>query len=164
MFPTRLPAATRNALASFLGHRPRVLAWAVTEDGELFALLDRLVIRDADGFSEVPWHDILSGGFGESAMHWTRMSTGDKVHIALVEPNSFPEVFKERVEATFLFQQSVYPKPGQIVVISARRNLLDTTKPVLWTAHPGRGVKMDDPETREFVETELARLRAEYAF
>lgn len=161
-----LPADVRARIADHLGARPRVLAWASTvEGGVVAALIDRLVLVREDGIEEMPWHDVLRGGFdGEGrSMRWTRMSTEETTVLPLVEPNSFPEVFKERVEATFLFQQAVFPKPGRAVTISARRNLTDADAPVIWTAHPARGVVMDD-EMLGFTEAELARLRAEYAF
>lgn len=161
-----LPKDAQARLAEHLGgRRPRVLAWARTGDGLVAALPDRLVRLRPDAVEALGWHDILTGGwdFATSSMHWTRMSTGAKTELVLTEPNSFPEVFRERVEATFLFQQAVFPRPGKAVTISARRNLMAAGEPVLWTAHPGRGVRMDD-EAIAFTQAELARLRAEYAF
>lgn len=145
--------------------RPRVLAWARTDDGVLVALHDRLVLITGSNAAPLGWHDILSGGWDDefTTMRWTRMSTGERTEVALTDPGSFPEVFKERVEATFLFQTAVYPRPGKAVTISARRTLAPGTAAVLWTAHPAPGVRMDD-ETIVFVQAELDRLRAEYAF
>lgn len=160
-----LPADALVRLTEHLGRRPRALAWARTEDGVLVALPDRLVRLRPAAVEEVGWHDILSGGWDQagSAMHWTRMSTGEAISVRLTEPHSFPEVFRERVESTFLFQQAVYPRPGKAVTISARRSHMAGDEPVLWTAHPARGVQMDE-ETMAFTQAELARLRAEYAF
>ena len=91
------------------------------------------------------------------------MSTGDEGQEHLTDPQSFPETFRERVESTFLLQQVVTPFPGRHVTISARRNLMDPTERVMWTAHPARGTHMDG-EILAYTEVELARLRAEYAF
>lgn len=158
-----LPAEYQSLLGST--GRPRVLAWARTNDGVVVALHDRLVLVTGTDAAPLGWHDILSGGWDDEnkTMRWTRMSTGERTEVALTEPNSFPEVFKERVEATFLFQTAVFPRPGKAVTISARHNLAPDAGAILWTAHPAPGVRMDD-ETIAFVQAELDRLRAEYAF
>ncbi|MFT3875254.1 MAG: hypothetical protein QM708_02335 [Propioniciclava sp.] len=158
-----LPAEFRALLPG--SGSSRVLAWARTEDGAVVALHDRLVLIAGTQAAPLGWHDILAGGWDDEnqTMRWTRMSTDDRTEVRLTEPNSFPEVFKERVEATFLFQTAVYPRPGKAVTISARRNLTDSDQPLMWTAHPARGVRMD-AETIAFVQAELDRLRAEYAF
>ncbi len=160
-----LPDDLAAKVSGFLGRRPRILAWGRTENGAVVALHDRLVHVVGDDVAELGWHDILRGGWdGESkTMRWVQMSTGETTRVPLVEPGSFPEVFKERVEATFLFQTAIHPKPGKTITISARRNLMDEGARVLWTAHPAAGVKMDE-ETVAFTEAELGRLRAEYAF
>ena len=160
-----LPADAKARLEAEVGRRHRLLAWGRTPDGYLIALEDRLVLIAPDAATQVGWHDILHGGWdGErTTMRWTVMSTGDQVSVPLPEPRTFPEVFKERVETTFLFQTSLHPGPGKTITISARRNLMDGEAPVLWTAHPARGTAMD-AETLAFTEAELGRLRAEYAF
>lgn len=160
-----LPDDLASKVSGFLGQRPRVLAWGRTEDGGLVGLRDRLLRVFGDEVVELGWHDILRGGWdGENqSMRWVQMSTGETTRVELVEPGSFPEVFKERVEATFLFQTAIHPKPGKTITISARRNLMDEGARVLWTAHPAPGVKMDE-ETVAFTEAELGRLRAEYDF
>lgn len=160
-----LPADIQTKVDAHFGRRPRVLAWGRTDDGAVVALHDRLVRIVADDVVELGWHDILRGGWDDKnqAMRWVRMSTGEEVTVPLVEAGSFPEVFKERVEATFLFQTAIYPKPGKAVTISARRNLMDDAARVMWTAHPAPGVRMDE-EAVAFTEAELGRLRAEYAF
>lgn len=160
-----LPDDIRELVATRVGRRPRVLAWGRTDDGAVVALHDRMLRVAGGGVSELGWHDVLRGGWDDKAraMRWVRMSTGEETIVPLVEPGSFPEVFKERVEATFLFQTAIYPKPGKAVTISARRNLMDDDVRVLWTAHPALGVLMDE-EAMAFTQAELTRLRAEYAF
>ncbi|QIK70996.1 hypothetical protein G7070_00255 [Propioniciclava coleopterorum] len=162
---TKAPDAVVEATREHLGASGRILAWAATDTGHLVALPDRmLILRTGLPTEELGWHDVLHGGFSEGGeMRWTRMSTGEKDGAHLTDPQSFPEVFKERVESTFLLQQVVTPFPGRHVTISARRNLMNPAERVLWTAHPARGTAMD-AETLAFAETELARLRAEYAF
>ena len=165
LFASRLPADVLASLQAHLGRRPRVLAWGRTASGAVVAAWDRLCVQDADGWADVPWHDILGGGWNDETreLRWRRMSTGEEASVALAAPNDLPEVFRERVEATFLFQQAVYPQPGKAVMITARRNLADDDDRVIWTAHPTRGVRMEG-ETLAFVQDRLAELRAEYAF
>ncbi len=160
-----LPADVQTQLDTEVGRRHQVLAWGRTEDGYLIGLRDRLVRIASGELTQLGWHDILRGGWDDEhkTMRWTVMSTGAKEEAVLVEPRTFPEVFKERVEATFLFQTSIHPRPGKSVGISARRNLMDESAPVLWTAHPALGTRMD-ADTIAFTEAELGRLRAEYAF
>lgn len=160
-----LPADVQARVDAHLGRRPRVLAWGRTDDGAVVALHDRLLRVVGDELVELGWHDVLRGGWDDKngSMRWVKMSTGEEFIVPLVEAGSFPEVFKERVEATFLFQTAIYPRPGKAVTISARRNLMDDDARVLWTAHPGPGVRMDE-EAVAFTEAELGRLRAEYAF
>lgn len=162
---TALPADLRDRVATHLGAGPRVLAWGRTPDGAVVALADRMLVVSPESVDELGWHDVLHGAWDDAgkAMTWTRMSTGERTVLPLPEPHRFPEVFKERVESTFLFQQVVTAQPGRALTISARRNLMDEREPVLWTVHPARGVRMDD-ETLAFAQAEVARLRAEYAF
>lgn len=166
LFAPRLPADAAASLAEHLGRRPRVLAWGRSDAGPVVALHERLAVLQADGWADVPWHDVLGGGWDDEArsLHWVRLSTGERVDLPLAEPGSLPEVFRERVESTFLFQQVLQLAPGKSLTITARRNLVRPEAPVLWTVHPGRGVQLDDPDTRAFAEAELGRLRAEYAF
>lgn len=165
LFPARLPAVDLTRLADHLGRRPRPLAWARAASGVVVALHDRLCLPEGPGWRDVPWHDILSGGWDDEArmLRWSRVSSAERESVELLEARSLPEVFRERVEATFLFQQAVYPREGKAVTITARRSLAEGDQPVVWTAHPARGVRMD-AETVAFTEAELARLRAEYAF
>lgn len=127
---------------------------------------DAFSVQDAEGWHDVGWHDVLTGGWdpAKGSMHWTRVSDSASVELPLVQPGHFPDVFRERVEATILFQQAVFPQPGRAITISARRDLADAAGAVTWTVHPGRGVRMEDPDTRAFAEAELRRLRSEYAF
>lgn len=164
LFSSRLPADALASLTAHVGARPHVLAWATTGDGVVVALPDRLSVAGDDGWGDTPWHDVLSGGWDpeRSTMRWTRVSDGTRVELPLVRAGRFPDVFRERVEASIVFQQNVSPRPGRVLTITARRDLGDNT--VRWMVHPGRGVHMDDPETRAFAEAELRRLRAEYAF
>lgn len=161
-----LPPHEYHALRERLGGKPRVLAWAASRDGVVVGLPDRLMVRDAAGWHETPWHDILRGGWNDegSALHWTTLSTGESHEVPLVAQGRIPELFRERVEATILLQKSIAVPPNRTVLVSARRSLVDPRQPVIWAAHPGAGVRLDDPDTRAFVDAEVARLKAEYAF
>lgn len=165
VFGHRPPADVLGRLHAHLGRRPRVLAWARAAMGVVVAVWDRLCVPDADGWRDVPWHDILGGGWDREAgeLRWSRLSSGERDAVALVDARDLPEVFRERVEATFLVRQAVHPQPGRTVMITARRALGDSGGSIVWTAHPIGGVRLEG-ETLAFVEERLAELRAEYAF
>ncbi|MFV0451654.1 MAG: hypothetical protein ACK5LS_05320 [Propioniciclava sp.] len=165
LFGDRLPAADAALVREHLGGRPTVLAWAETADGIAVALPDRLLVRRGDGWEELPWDDVLSGGWDDDALalRWRRMSTSQESSVDLIDPKSLPEVFRERVEATILVQQVVHASPGRAITLTARRSLGDAATSIRWTAHPAPGVRMEG-ETLAYAERALARLRAEYEF
>lgn len=160
-----LPPDQYESLCAELGGKPRVLAWATSPDGVVVGLPDRLMVRDGAGWRGTPWHDILRGGWNDdrSVLHWVTLS-GESHEVPLQTRGRLPELFRERVEATILLQRTITVAPKRTVLISARRSLADSRQPVSWAAHPGPGVRMDDPDTRAFVDAELARIKAEYAF
>lgn len=165
LFGDRLSLEDSEWIRQQIGSKPSVLAWGASEDGVVVALSDRLMVRRGDVWDEIPWHDVLSGGWkvAEQELHWRRVSTSESSAIALTSPGRIPEVFRERVEATILVQRVVQAGPGRSITLTGRRPLGEGSPHVQWTAHPAPGVRMEG-ETLEFVEEQLARLRAEYAF
>ena len=112
---------------------------------------------------------IMGVGFAKSArsLHWVRLSSGEHVDVPLTEPGSLPEVFRERVESTFLVTQVIRPAPGHSITITARRNLMDAGYPPLFErmAALATVVKMSDEDLRHVypglaVEDALARVRS----
>lgn len=160
-----LPSDQFAALSEHLGRRPRVLAWGASADGAVVALPDRFCVRTTDGWLDIPWHQVLSGGLGAdgATMHW-RLLDGTRGEVRLEKTGRFPDAFRDRVEATILLQRQLVFAPGRVLVVSARRDLGRPDAPATWTVHAGPGVRMDDPEVRAFADAELDRLRVEYAF
>ena len=161
----QLPRDEAASLAEHLGHRPRVLAWGQGEDGVVVALDDRLTFRGADGWTDVPWHRIFSGGLGGDGdtLRW-RLLDGTPGEVRLERPGRIPEAFRERVEATILLQRQLVYSPGRVIVVSARRDLGNPDAAATWAVHSSPGVPLEDPEVRAFADAELERLRTEYAF
>ena len=160
-----LPSDEFDSLAAHLGCRPRVLAWGASAEGVAVAMPDRFSVRDADGWSDVAWHEVVSGGLGadQETMHW-RLLDGRRGEIVLQKAGRFPDAFRDRVESTILLQRQVIVAPGRVVVVSARRDLGRPQAEATWSVTPGPGVNLDDPAMRGVAEAELDRLRAEYAF
>ncbi|MFV0405238.1 MAG: hypothetical protein ACK5LN_00170 [Propioniciclava sp.] len=165
LFGNRIPSDVRTRLQDQLGQRPVVLAWARTDDGVAVALPDQLAVDRGGAWECLPWEDVLTGGWdrADGALRWRRVSTSADESVALSDPGSLPEVFRERVEATILVQQTVQAGPGRSITLTGRRSLAEGEVTIRWTAHPAPGVRMEG-ETLAFVERQLAKLRAEYAF
>lgn len=165
LFGSRLSREDSAWIQHHIGQRPAILAWAETADGVVVALTDRLLIRRVDDWEDVPWDDILSGGWDpeREEIRWRRVSTSEEATVVVTVPRRLPEVFRERVEATILVQRVVQAGPGRSITLTGRRSLADESAPIRWTAHPAPGVRMQK-ETLRFAEEELARLQAEYAF
>ncbi|MFT3970098.1 MAG: hypothetical protein QM695_07425 [Micropruina sp.] len=156
-----LPAADFRSLAAATGRRIRVLAWAHGVDGPVVGLADRLAMRDADGWSFVPWHEITSGGWdsADGRLRW-RLTDGADGAVLLRDPGSLPDLFRERVDASIVVQERFDLSRGRVAMIVARRPLDDGHSPLLWTVtRHGGGF---DTAQIDQADAELARLRAEY--
>lgn len=160
-----LPTDQFASLAEHLGRRPRVLGWGASAVGAVVALDDRFCVGTPDGWRDVPWHTVMSGGLAEdgATMHW-RLLDGTRGEVHLERTGRFPDAFRDRVEATILLQQQLLFAPGRVLVVSARRDLGRPDAAATWSVHGGPGVRMDDPAVRAFADAELDRLRLEYAF
>lgn len=160
-----LPAARVASLGQHLGRRPHVLAWGETDTGVVVALPDRFCVGHADGWDDVEWHRVLTGGLAPdgATLRW-RLVDGARGEVSLVRPGLFPDAFRDRVESTILLQRQLRCGPGRVLVVSARRDLGRPNAPATWAVHAGPGVDLDDAEVRALAEAELDRLRTEYAF
>lgn len=157
-----LPTADAASLRAEVGRPVRPLAWARTADGVVVGLVDALAQRMASGWTLTAWHEIVTGGFADGVLRWTG-EDGVRHEAEITEPGRLPELFKERVDATFLLQRQITVGRGRLVVVSARRDLGRPEAPATWTVTAGPGVDLADPSTRAVADAELARLRAEYA-
>ncbi len=169
----RLPEQVRRDWRAALppGAPLTVLAWASGTDGAVIASPDRLSIEAGTDWRQLHWHRIEAGGWNEETrqLHWTTVAEPDDMtgrrqrgHVVLDEPGRIPEVFRERVQASFVFRQTVPVTETAGIVISARRDLGDSRAPLAWHVNLQRGLSWGRPEVRTAAEAALARFRAEY--
>lgn len=161
-------AAWSSSLAEQPGRQRRILAWASTPDG--FAVASPSVLSYATS-SEVPgdrwvhlgWHEIERGGWdADSArLGWVRYG-GDRGAVELVEPGRLPEVFRERVAATIVLEDSVAILGDRQVRIVGRRDLAEGDQPIRWHSTLGRGLSGRSEGVQAAVDEAIARVRTEY--
>lgn len=125
-------------------------------------LKDRLCLASGDGWTDVTWHTIASGGWDAdaSALYWVGLG-GDEHRFPLESPGRIPELFRERVEATIVIQHPVDVGSGRVLVVSARRDLADPDGPAAWGLS-GKPWVLADPDAVAKANVALRRLRAEY--
>ncbi|SDB86345.1 hypothetical protein GA0111570_105194 [Raineyella antarctica] len=162
-----LPAEVREAAASALSEvatEPRVLAWG--RDGEHYAVgfPSHLAYQDDSGWQLLAWHRVLRGGWDQETQHLTWVDyDGGRGDIALAEPGSLPELFKERVEASILVSRQVPVEGTKHGVVVVGRRILGAEPPVLeWHASLNKGTSWSDPGARAAAESALATLKSEY--
>ena len=144
-----------DELASFLGRRPRVLAWA-RADGDLVAgLLDGLAVRESGAWGFTPWDEIEHGGWDGRELSW-RGGDGRRRTFALTAPGRLPELFHERVQASILGQWPVRWDGGSASVV-LRRNPGLTDAPARWRVIASPGVAVDGAPARQAI---AAAMRA----
>ncbi|WP_040161108.1 hypothetical protein [Nigerium massiliense] len=165
----RLPKPIRDDLDAYLRDSGvadrRVLAWGKGDDRYAAGLFDRLVIGVPGQWSAVRWHEIEKGGWDADTrtLRWTTTAEPRRREtIALGEPGQLPELFRERVEQTIVFAQTVTLGGAKSAVIAARRPLGQDADGVVWAITPGRGVNLGDPATAAQAQAELDRVRAEW--
>ncbi|GAA1393936.1 hypothetical protein [Luteococcus peritonei] len=147
------------------GTRPRVMGWASGPRVELLAFPDRFAVRFGDQpWQEIGWHQVRSGGWrSEGEIHWRLVDGGrDSYHVT--DERNFPEVFRERVQASIALDESFELETGGAVQVSARRDLSQSEPRLIWTTIAVRGASLNDPATRQFAERIEAQLRADYDF
>ena len=164
--PTDAHASWRASLSQLPGRPARILAWAPTVDGGLVLLSPAVIsaLRDA-GWRQHGWHEIERGGWNaETAQLSWQTYAGTRGAAVLPDPARVPEVFRERVDASVVFERFV-PLGGageRGVVVSGRRDLAGGGTDLTWHTTLTRGVTWRTPGVRELADTSLAALRREY--
>lgn len=169
-----LPAPTyeewRRSLTTAPGRVARILAWARTPTGYCIGSPAVLSVGDEHGFTHLGWHEIERGGWNAETgrLSWVRYPGEDgrsrPGFVDLVEPARVPELFRERIAASLVFERFV-PLAASAeggVTISARRDLAGTADRIRWHASPTRGVDWRDQAVRDEAQEALLRVRMEY--
>ncbi len=156
---TRLEPSVLSSLASHLGRRPRVLAWAKTADGHVVGLPGELALETGGRWQSQPWHEIDKGTWDEQAgrLSWTR-SDGTSEELQLADGKRFADLFNERVTASIVFRRRVELGRGRYVAVALRRDLGQVGEQTIWTTTPGPGVDLSDPE----VSARVDAVRADF--
>lgn len=149
-------------LRQLLGRR-RVLASATSARGVVLGLADCLVYPGADGWAELPWHEIERGGWDQPSrtLRWTTVD-GNASALSLDQPGMLPDLFNERVTASIACVRTVDLATRGTAVITARRDLGRNSAELIWRVSPGKGVHASAVDADPVVALELERLRAEY--
>ncbi|MGL4176846.1 MAG: hypothetical protein ACRCSN_12305 [Dermatophilaceae bacterium] len=106
-----------------------------------------------------PWHLVDSGTWSgaDLALRVTWVDGVPSVRVALPEPGSLPELFRERVQSSVVYGETVDLGERRTARVVVRRDL--ATGALLTQAVLGRGVRSTDPGVREQVAAGLARVR-----
>lgn len=164
----RIDAAVQEALAEAYRagyHRPcpKPLAAAQTLQGWCVLLPDVLAQETGGQWRLIGWHQIEQGGWNDQnrELRWEE-SSGRRGSAIMDDPQRVPEVFRERIHASIVVQKQI-PIPGtrEGGVVSARRDLGDSDRPLEWRTRRGRGTP-DDPETHRVLSEALAELQHDF--
>ncbi|HET9647485.1 MAG TPA: hypothetical protein VFP34_04540 [Microlunatus sp.] len=153
-----------------LGRPARVLGWARTPTGYCIGSPAALSVGDENAFTHLGWHEIQHGGWNAETrrLSWVCYpgphGRSRRGFVVLDEPARLPELFRERVSASMVFERFV-PLVSSVnggVTISARRDLSGAADQITWHASPSRGVDWRDESVRAEAQHVLARVRTEY--
>ena len=163
----RLPAEVRDAATRAVADTAadyRVLAWGRDGDNYAVGFSGLLAYDDSSGWHLLAWHRVLRGGWDKETQRLTWVDyDGGRGDIALAEPGSLPDLFKERGEASILVRRQVPVDGTKHGVVVVGRRVLGAEPPVLeWHASLNKGTSWSDAGAREAAETALASLKAEY--
>ena len=162
-----LPPAVHRSWAASLGRLPgrevRVLAWAQTGSGFAVGSRSALSFPAPDGWSHLGWHEIARGGWdaGPQRLHWTTVG-GVEDSLELQRPGRLPELFRERVAASIVLERFVPLDGRRGVLVTGRRDLSATDRPIVWQATLGPGLSWSTPGVGAAADAALLRLKIEY--
>lgn len=162
--PDRTVAAEMSAqLTERLGHRVDVLAVGEGDGGLVLAgARSHLAVRRDGAWQAWPWESIKGGSWNaeDQEFRWSTM-TGEEFQASLKQARRLPELFRERVQASTVVEES-FDLPGGTVQIVGRR-APGTDGEVRFYAVPRGRVSLDDEPTRQFIVAHTDRLRTELA-
>ncbi|MGL5861529.1 MAG: hypothetical protein ACRCY9_09785 [Phycicoccus sp.] len=105
------------------------------------------------------WHLVDSGTWSgaDLALRVTWVDRAAPVRVTLPEPGALPELFRERVQSSIVYGETVDLGERRTARVVVRRDL--ATGALLAQSVLGRGVRGTDPGVREQVTAALARVR-----
>ncbi|MGA4668700.1 hypothetical protein ACPCG0_02700 [Propionibacteriaceae bacterium Y1923] len=117
---------------------------------------------DHDEWEFIGWHLITRGGWNQKAskLRWT-LADDTTTFVTLTEPGNIPDVFRDRVRASIVVEQS-FPAPGGgHVVISGRRKLAGD-QGLVWQVSTLGAARLSDPRVADLAREKAAQLRYDY--
>jgi len=143
--------------------RRRALASGTSPEGQVAGLVDALLFRQDGAWQEQPWHRIERGSWDAEthSLNWLDVE-GRSWRLALSEPGQLPDFFNERVTASIACVRTADLGRGRTALITARRDLGDGSRPLVWRVSPGKGVRADELAQDPLVAIALDQLRAEF--
>lgn len=116
-------------------------------------------VRQASVVLDRPWHMVDTGSWDDETARLT-VTWVDKAPATvweLREPGTFPQVLRERVQATVVLSDEVELGPRRKARVVVRKDL--ATGALMGQTILGRGVRSADPGVRETTQAALDRLR-----
>lgn len=131
----------------------RTTAFLVATTTHVYAVLSGSVVLDR------PWHMVDTGSWDDQTrlltVQWVDKAPASVWEIEL--PSTFPQVLRERVQATVVLSDEVDLGAKRRARVVVRKDL--ETQALLGQTILGRGVRSTDPGVREETRAALDRLR-----
>jgi len=131
----------------------RSAAWVVATTTHVYAVRDDTVVL------ERPWHMVDTGSWDDETrrltVQWVDRAPATVWQVEL--PSTFPQVFRERVQASVVLSDEVDLGDRRRARVVVRKDL--ETQALLGQTILGRGVRSSDPGVREQTRAALDRLR-----
>ncbi|GGB69078.1 hypothetical protein N798_02850 [Knoellia flava TL1] len=128
-------------------------SWVVATTTHVYA------VRDGSVVIERPWHMVDTGSWDDQTrrltVQWVDRAPATVWQIQL--PSTFPQVFRERVQASVVLSDEVDLGDKRRARVVVRKDL--ETQALLGQTILGRGVRSSDPGVREQTAAALGRLR-----
>lgn len=168
---TSTPLLAKDLSAELKRRRPEsgaVMAVAHGEGLTLVATTECLAVHrpaPAEGEQDwqfIGWHLISRGGWNQKArkLRWTLVDD-TTTFVELTEPGSVPDVFRDRVRASIVVEQS-FPAPGGGHVVVAGRRQLGGEGAIVWQVTTLGAAKLSNPEVANFATQKAAEIRYDY--
>lgn len=152
-----------DAVSSVLGERARVVLSVARDErsgADLVATTTHVyAVRSGSVELERPWHMVDTGSWEDQTrlltVQWVDKAPASVWEVEL--PSTFPQVLRERVQATVVLSDEVDLGSRRRARVVVRKDL--ATQALLGQTILGRGVRSTDPGVREETRAALDRLR-----